>query len=153
MNIVAPSFHFMHVPDGEFILRHLEQAARTCYKSEDKVGPDSARNLLKRIIRMGHNSVLEHISVTVRIVCDRGVSHELVRHRLCSFSQESTRYANYAHEKFGNSITVIRPFFGPKMTSVTSSGCQPCRLAKAHTWLWCRQGLQPRKRAVSCPTA
>lgn len=111
MNIIAPSFSFMHVPDGEFITRHLEQAARTCYKSEDKVGPDSARNLIRRIIRMGHDSVLEHISVTVRIVCDRGVSHELVRHRLCSFSQESTRYANYAHDKFGNSITVIRPFF------------------------------------------
>ncbi|GAB1409623.1 FAD-dependent thymidylate synthase [Desulfovibrionales bacterium] len=132
MNIVAPSFHFMHVPDGEFILRHLEQAARTCYKSEDKVGPDSARNLLKRIIRMGHNSVLEHISVTVRIVCDRGVSHELVRHRLCSFSQESTRYANYAHEKFGNSITVIRPFFwaeDDKRYQLWLSAMQACESA------------------------
>lgn len=111
MNIVEPSFAFMHLPDGAFILQHLEQAARTCYKSEDKVGPDSARNLLRRIIRLGHDSVLEHCAATVRIVCDRGVSHELVRHRLCSFSQESTRYANYAHDKFGNSITVIRPFF------------------------------------------
>lgn len=101
----------MHVPDGDFILRHLEQAARTCYKSEEKADADSARKLLSRIIRLGHDSVLEHISVTVRIVCDRGVTHELVRHRLCSFSQESTRYANYAQDKFGSEITVIRPFF------------------------------------------
>jgi thymidylate synthase (FAD) len=111
MKIVDPSFSFMHIPDGDFILSHLELAARTCYKSEDQAGPESAPKLLARIIRMGHESVLEHIAVTVRIVCDRGVTHELVRHRLCSFSQESTRYANYAHEKFGNEITVIRPFF------------------------------------------
>lgn len=111
MKIIDPSFSFMQVPDGDFILRHLEQAARTCYKSEDKADADSARKLLSRIIRLGHDSVLEHISVTVRIICDRGVTHELVRHRLCSFSQESTRYANYAQDKFGSEITVIRPFF------------------------------------------
>ena len=111
MKVIDPSFSFMHLPDGEFILQHLELAARTCYKSEDKASPDSARKLLSRIVRLGHDSVLEHISVTVRIVCDRGVTHELVRHRLCSFSQESTRYANYAQDKFGREITVIRPFF------------------------------------------
>lgn len=111
MKIIDPSFSFMQLPDGEFVLAHLEQAARTCYKSEDKAGPDTARQLLSRIIRHGHDSVLEHVSVTVRIVCDRGVTHELVRHRLCAFSQESTRYANYGHSKFGNEITVIRPFF------------------------------------------
>ena len=104
----------MQLPDGEFVLAHLEQAARTCYKSEDKAGPDTARRLLSRIIHLGHDSVLEHASVTVRIICDRGVTHELVRHRLCAFSQESTRYANYAHSKFGNEITVIRPFFWQK---------------------------------------
>ena len=111
MKVIDPSFSFMHLPDGEFILQHLELAARTCYKSEDKASPDSARKLLSRIVRLGHDSVLEHISVTLRIVCDRGVTHELVRHRLCSFSQESTRYANYAQDKFGSEITVIRPFF------------------------------------------
>lgn len=111
MQVIDPYFTFMHIADGEFILSHLELAARTCYKSEDKAGPDSARKLLSRIVRLGHDSVLEHSSVSVRIVCDRGVTHELVRHRLCSFSQESTRYANYAQDKFGREITVIRPFF------------------------------------------
>lgn len=111
MRIIDPSFSFMHLPDGPFILAHLEQAARTCYKSEDKATAGSAQKLLSRIVRLGHDSVLEHVSITVRIVCDRGVTHELVRHRMCSFSQESTRYANYAQEKFGREITVIRPFF------------------------------------------
>lgn len=111
MKVIDPCFSFMHLPDGEFVLSHLELAARTCYKSEDKASPDSARKLLARIVRLGHDSVLEHVSATVRIVCDRGVTHELVRHRLCSFSQESTRYANYAQDKFGSEITVIRPFF------------------------------------------
>jgi len=111
MKVIDPCFSFMHLPDGEFVLSHLELAARTCYKSEDKSSPDSARKLLSRIVRLGHDSVLEHISVTVRIICDRGVTHELVRHRLCSFSQESTRYANYAQDKFGSEITVIRPYF------------------------------------------
>lgn len=111
MKIIEPGFRFMHLPEGEFVLRHLELAARTCYKSEDKAGPESARKLLARIVHHGHDSVLEHIAVTVRIVCDRGVTHELVRHRMCSFSQESTRYANYAQDKFGREITVIRPFF------------------------------------------
>lgn len=111
MKIIDPSFSFMHLPDGEFVLAHLEAAARTCYKSEDKASPDSARKLLASIVRRGHDSVLEHVSATVRIVCDRGVSHELVRHRMCSFSQESTRYANYSQDKFGREITVVRPFF------------------------------------------
>ncbi|HCF05646.1 MAG: thymidylate synthase, flavin-dependent [Desulfomicrobiaceae bacterium] len=111
MKIVDPSFAFMAVPEPQAALRHLEAAARTCYKSEEKIAPGSAEALLRRIVHMGHESVLEHVSMTVRIICDRGVSHELVRHRLCSFSQESTRYANYAGERFGREITVIRPFF------------------------------------------
>lgn len=111
MKIIEPSFKIEYCPAERFVMHQLEQAARTCYKSEDKAGSDSARKLLSRIIRLGHDSVLEHIAVTVRIVCDRGVTHELVRHRMCSFSQESTRYANYAQDKFGREITVIRPFF------------------------------------------
>ena len=111
MKIIEPSFSFMHLPDGEFILTHLEQAGRTCYKSEGNIKPGSAEKLLVRVLDLGHESVLEHCSVTVRVICDRGITHELVRHRLCAFSQESTRYANYSDARFGNEITVIRPFF------------------------------------------
>lgn len=111
MKIVEPSFEILHMADGEEVLRLLELAARTCYKSEDKIEQGTAAPFLRRILKTGHESVIEHVSATVRLVCDRGVTHEIVRHRLCSFSQESTRYANYSKEKFGNEITVIRPFF------------------------------------------
>ncbi len=111
MKIVEPSFHILSMPAEEQCLALLEGAARTCYKSEDKIRPGSAKALLARIIRTGHESVLEHASACVRIICDRGISHEIVRHRLCAFSQESTRYANYSQNKFGSEISVIRPFF------------------------------------------
>jgi thymidylate synthase (FAD) len=111
MRIIEPSYTILQIPDGNQVLEHLERAARTCYKSEDKITEGSAKKLMGRILQVKHESVLEHACVSVRIVCDRGISHEIVRHRLASFSQESTRYANYSKEKFGSEITVIRPFF------------------------------------------
>ena len=84
----------------------IELAGRTCYKSEDKITPESADAFIEKIKNFKHESVLEHGSITVRFTVDRGVSHELVRHRLASFSQESTRYCNYGKDKFGNEITV-----------------------------------------------
>ena len=95
------------------MLMSIEDAGRTCYKSEDKITPDSAPGFIKGIISRGHESVIEHETLSVRFVCDRGVSHELVRHRLCSFSQESTRYCNYSKDKFGNELTFIMPEWVP----------------------------------------
>ncbi len=111
MRIVPPSFEILAMPDGNEILKLIELAGRTCYKSEDKITADSAKGFIRRIVASGHMSVIEHASITVRFICDRGVTHELVRHRLASYSQESTRYANYSKDKFGNEITVIRPLF------------------------------------------
>lgn len=91
------------------MLRKIEGAGRTCYKSEDKITEGSAQKFIAMIVNSGHYSVIEHGNITARIVCDRGVTHELVRHRLCSYSQESTRYCNYSKEQFGNEITVIQP--------------------------------------------
>ena len=118
MRIIEPSVEILHAPDYQQMLTHTELAARTCYKSEDKIKDGSAVELIKRLIASGHHSVLEHQSISVRFICDRGVSHELVRHRLCSFSQESTRYCNYAGDKFGRELTFIRPmfFFGDDLT-------------------------------------
>ena len=87
----------------------IEKAGRTCYKSEGKITPDSAGRFVKALIDRGHASVIEHCSATFRIVCDRGISHQIVRHRLASYSQESTRYCNYSSEKFGGDIQVIAP--------------------------------------------
>lgn len=100
--------------DGDYILKQLEMAGRTAYKSEDKITSDSAKDFVKMILKRGHLSVLEHQSITVRVVCDRGVSHEIVRHRLASYTQESTRYCNYTKGKFGSEITVIEPCFWTK---------------------------------------
>ncbi len=111
MKIIKPSYEILNLPPGKEIMKHLELAGRTCYKSEDKICEGSAESLLRRLVRSGHESVIEHISFSVRFICDRGITHELVRHRLCSFSQESTRYANYGNEKFGREITVIKPRF------------------------------------------
>ena len=110
MKIIEPSFWFLPV-NGEEMLRRIERAGRTCYKSENKITKDSARRFVFNIIKNGHESVLEHEKVTVRITCDRGVTHEIVRHRIASYSQESTRYCNYSNEKFGNELTFIRPFY------------------------------------------
>ncbi|KAB1315124.1 FAD-dependent thymidylate synthase, partial [Bacteroides ovatus] len=81
----------------------------TCYKSESKITGDSAEKFVKNILKRGHEAVIEHGSVSVRFTCDRGVSHEIVRHRLASYCQESTRYCNYGKENFGSEITVIKP--------------------------------------------
>lgn len=114
MKAISPSYDILHIPEADFVLKQIELAARTCYKSEDRITHDSASALIKRIIDYGHHSVIEHVNITVRFVCDRGVTHELVRHRLASYSQESTRYANYSKEKFGREITVIKPSFWPE---------------------------------------
>lgn len=104
--------------DTQLVLRRLERCGRVCYKSEDKFTEDSGKGMLKTLIAKNHESVLEHEKLTMLFIIDRGVSHELVRHRMASYSQESTRYCNYSKEKFGREITVIDPFFltGEKRT-------------------------------------
>ena len=97
--------------DGIEELQRIEIAGRTCYKSEDKISPDgeSAKRFVKMIIDNGHEAMLEHSSLSVKFICSRGVSHEIVRHRLFSFAQESTRYCNYSKGKFGGECTFIVP--------------------------------------------
>lgn len=111
MRIIAPYFTIESKIDSEAMLKKLEMAARTCYKSEDRMTGESAESLLKTLIKIGHHSVIEHEYVTVKFICDRGISHEIVRHRIASYSQESTRYCNYSNDKFGKEITVIKPYF------------------------------------------
>lgn len=89
----------------------IEVAGRTCWKSEEKIQVGSADPFIERIKNFKHESVLEHGAITVRFIVDRGISHELVRHRLASFSQESTRYCNYSKGKFDNELTFIEPCF------------------------------------------
>ena len=111
MKIIKPDVQFITPIDGAVILRRLEECGRVCYKSEGKITDDSAPKFVAGIIKRGHEAVLEHCSFTVKFICDRGVSHELVRHRMASYCQESTRYCNYSKAQFGCEITVIEPGF------------------------------------------
>ena len=111
MKIINPSVQLEDEIDGQAILKKLERIGRTCYKSESNITDDSAERFIKNIIKNGHESVLEHVSISVRVICDRGVTHEIVRHRIASYSQESTRFCNYSNDKFGNELTFIKPIF------------------------------------------
>ena len=111
MRVIKPGFIIESKIDGDEILKHIEKAGRTAYKSEDKITAESAKKFIAKIMNFKHESVIEHYSVTVRVICDRGVTHEIVRHRLASYTQESTRYVNYSKGKYGSEITTIEPVF------------------------------------------
>ena len=102
MRIIEASYRIETPIDGAEILKRIEQAGRTCYKSEDRITEESAKVFVRMLIERGHESVLEHESITVRFICDRGISHEIVRHRLASYSEESQRYVRYGDIEFIN---------------------------------------------------
>jgi thymidylate synthase (FAD) len=108
MRIVQAGYEILDPLNGEEILQKIERVARVCYKSEDKIGEGTAEKMVKSLIARGHEAMLEHYSFSVKFTVDRGVSHEIVRHRLASFAQESTRYCNYG--KSGE-VAFIRPLF------------------------------------------
>ena len=97
--------------DGVKIMKRIERACRTCYRSEDKISDESYKNLLTNCLNRGHESVLEHEKTTVRIYSDIGTYKDLTRHRFASFSVESTRYCSYNKDKYGNEITVVNPVY------------------------------------------
>jgi thymidylate synthase (FAD) len=127
MNLIRPSFEIMEVmgsptrglDSGHQALKLIELAGRTCYKSETNITADSSERFVKARVG-GHESVLEHSAMTVRFICDRGVTHELVRHRLCAFSQESTRYCNYK----GGVTFIIPPWVDTKERNVEYSNIE-----------------------------
>lgn len=114
MKVIEPRFEMIDLFDGNELLKRIERIGRVCYKSEASITNDSAIKFVENIVKKGHESVIEHEKITVKIICDRGVSHEIVRHRIASYSQESTRYCNYYADKFGNELTFIKPYFWNK---------------------------------------
>lgn len=120
MRIIEPSYKINSPIDAEWMLNHVEQAARIAYQSEPKVVegklPHEVRNdFLRRTIKRGHLSVFEHCSISVLFRVDRGVTHEMVRHRIVAVTQESTRWCNYGLERFGRHIAFIKPLFLPSL--------------------------------------
>ena len=111
MKIIEPYIELEDKIDGQAILKKIERIGRVCYKSENNITEESCERFIHNILKRGHESVIEHVSISVRVICDRGVTHEIVRHRMASYSQESTRYCNYCNEKFGEELTFIKPCY------------------------------------------
>ena len=112
MKIIVPSVELVEDFDAAAVMKKIERAGRVCYKSEGNIKDDSAEKFIRGIIKRGHESVIEHATVSFKIICDRGVTHELVRHRIgASYSQESTRFCDYSAGKFGGELTFIKPCF------------------------------------------
>lgn len=161
MKIIEPSTTIETPIDGvhgEEILRSIEAVARVCYKSEEKITPTSAPDFVRNLVQVRkHESVMEHRSVTVRFIVDRGVSHELVRHRLASYSQESTRYCNYSNEKFGEEITVIRPCFwepcDPKTCDLYMQWKFGCEYAEKNYFALLKKGASPQQARSVLPNS
>ena len=108
MKIIKPWIEIERI-DGKSIMKNIERACRTCYRSENLITEESYKNLIKNCLNRGHESILEHEKITIRMCCDIGVYKDLTRHRFGSFSIESTRYCNYGKDKFDNEIKFIEP--------------------------------------------
>jgi len=132
MKIINAGYEILFLSDP----RLIERMGRIAYKSEDKITGTSHHDFIRMIAKRGHESVLEHSLLSVLLTTDRGVSHEIVRHRLASYTQESTRYCNYSSDKFGNSITVIRPsWMNERAVGEWPNADFPFADNREHAWL------------------
>lgn len=153
MKILEPYAQIESAPKYSEALAAVEFAARTCYKSELSDNMADAERFIRSVIKRGHESVLEHFSVTVRFVCDRGVSHELVRHRIASFAQESSRFCNYSSGKFGNEIAVIKPHDLPERGIPYYLWLEACRNAEETYNRLISSGVKPETARSVLPTS
>ena len=157
MKIIEPSYKILtEISDGGIKeLQHIEKIGRVCYKSEDKITEDgeSAKNFVKMLIGRGHEAMIEHSSLSVKFIVDRGVSHELVRHRIASFAQESTRYCNYSKDKFDNGITFIRPFFFEEGTQNYNEWVYAMGIAEQSYLQMLKDGATPQEARSVLPNS
>ena len=140
MRIVKPAVELLWITQNPE--KQIELAGRTCYKSEDKITKDSARQFSAGMRKSGHHAMIEHAVASFRIVTDKGITHEIVRHRIASYAQESTRFCNYSKEKFGNEVSFIEP---PNMTTkqITVWGAA-CLIAEEHYFRMIDRGCSPQ---------
>ena len=153
MKIVEPSVELINAPDYKTLLTTIEAAGRTCYKSEDKITDGSAEKFVRGIIKRGHEAVIEHGSLTVRFVCDRGVSHEIVRHRMASYCQESTRFCSYDKDQFGTEITLIRPCTFDRDSSPYRIWERACQTAEIAYFDLLNEGCTPQEARSVLPNS
>lgn len=148
MKIINPGVELINPISYETALNTIELAGRTCYKSEDRITNGSAEEFIRNIIKRGHEAVLEHVSITAKFICDRGVSHEIVRHRIASYCQESTRYCNYSKDKFGNEITIIKPCFYEEKSVVFNKWYESCAMSEVYYFMLLNEGKAEQARSV-----
>ena len=152
MKIIEPSVEIITLINGEEIIKHLEKVGRVCYKSEDKISDESAKKFISGIVKRGHEAVIEHFNITVKFVTDRGISHEIVRHRIASYAQESTRYCNYSKDKFCNEITVIKPVELKYEDDAYLDWRDGCELAEKVYFAMIDSGCKPQTARSVLPT-
>lgn len=156
MKIVEPKYEILtDISEGGIKeLQQIERVARVCYKSEDKITPDgeSAKKLVGFLVKQGHEAMLEHSQLSVLFTCDRGIANELVRHRIASFAQESTRYCNYSKEKFGGELSFIRPCY---IDDLSEEACDAisdsCLWAEKLYFQLIKEGLRPEQARCVLP--
>lgn len=153
VKIINPNFEILSPVDGQAILQHIERCGRVCYKSEDKITETSAQTFVGNIIKRGHEAVLEHDSITVKFVVDRGVSHEIVRHRLAAYCQESTRYCNYSKDGFGRQVTFIQPNFLDRGTRGWELWVLACEQAEKAYFDLLNWGCSPQEARAVLPNS
>ena len=153
MRVIEPNYRIETPIDPEIIMGTIEHFGRVCYKSENVITKDSSRKFVIDLVKRGHESVLEHCSISVRIICDRGVTHEIVRHRIASYSQESTRYCNYTGEKFDNQITVIKPCFFKPSSFAYQTWYNSCLSAETAYFDLIGWGAQPQEARSVLPNS
>lgn len=158
MRIIQPTFEILAFTPN--MTKVIELGIRTAYKSEDRMTDDSDRKIIELIKSFKHESTLEHATITVKFITDRGVSHELVRHRIASFTQESTRYCNYSKDKFGSEITVIEPFFytysytqDDKTSILYDSWKRACIAAENEYFFQLESGARPQEARAVLPNS
>lgn len=133
-------------------LRQIEKAGRTCYRSDDRICDGSAEIFVRNILRRGHLSVIEHGSASFLITTDRGISHQIVRHRLASYSQESTRYCNYSRDRFNGEIGFVKPLGLEEDSPAYTCWKQACETAETSYLELIRLGQSPQVARDVLPT-
>lgn len=150
MRVVKAGYEILDNLNGEEILKKIERVARTCYKSEDKICEGSAERMVRALVKSGHEAMLEHFSFSVKFIVDRGVSHEIVRHRVASFAQESTRYCNYG--KTGD-VAFIRPCFFEENTPEMDNWVDSCMESERSYLSLLSEGRTPQEARAVLPNS
>lgn len=150
MKIISPSAHIHNPTPAEELYQQIETGGRICYQSQPKGNPvQFIRNLIAR----GHESPLEHAGFSAMFICDRGASHEIVRHRVASYCQESTRFCNYSSDKFENEITVIKPFMFEENSDKLTLWKTACMFSEMTYFFLLNSGATPQEARSVLPNS